>query len=277
MSAKGFVPQIWAATVLRELENNLVAKQICNMAYEGEIKQKGDTVWFNGLSDVDVKTYSGSVSYDELGNAQVGLLIDQEDYFAFKVKDIEKAQANVDLRRSQAARAGYKMANAVDEYILGLYAGAEAGTVTDATCDTATIFSDIGLAKQYLAENNVPMNDMNLVIPPWVQLKLELAGIVFSVNDGLKTGKGGVAFAEALGFKIYVSNNVVDLGTYNSQCIACSSDAIVFAQQITETEDIRLENSFDTGVRGLGTYGAKVVKPKEMVRLNLTYNAESAI
>ena len=70
-----------------------------------------------------------------------------------------------------------------------LYVYAGNSIPDDDSCDTATILSDIGLMKQKLAENNVPENDMWLVLPPWVQLKLELAGIVFSINEGIH-GKG---------------------------------------------------------------------------------------
>lgn len=272
-----FIPQIWNAKIIRELENNLVAKKIANMSYTGEIRQKGDTVFFNSLADPDVDDYSGTVSYGDLEDSQIAMVIDQAKYFAFNVDDIDAVQANVDLKGSQAQRAAYKLADTCDAYILGKYAEA-AHQVTDSSCDTSTILSTIGLAGQKLDENNVPLQDRYLVIPPWVKLKLQLAGIDFQINDGLKTGQGGLAWADELGFKIYVSNNLTDTAsTPTTECLALSGNAIAFAEQLMKTEAVRRDAEFATGVRGLHVYGAKVIKPKEMVRLTLTYAAETAI
>lgn len=277
-TVSNFIPQIWNEKVIRELENNLVGKKIANMSYDGEIKQKGDTVFFNSLGDTTVKSYSGTVSYEDLSDEQVAMVIDQANYFAFKVQDIDKAQANVDLRGSQAADSAYQLADKCDTHILGMYAEA-ANQVTESNCDSSTIISNIAEAGVYLDENNVPQQDRYLVIAPWVRSKLEMAGVVFSINDGLKSGTGGLAWADYLGFKIYVSNNLENAKSRSSatECLALSGSAMAFAQQIMDTESMRLENSFATGVRGLHVFGAKVVKPKEMVRLTLTYAAESDV
>jgi ferredoxin len=128
-----------------------------------------------------------------------------------------------------------------------------------------------------MAENNVPENDMWLVIPPWVQLKLELAGIKFSINEGIN-GKGGMMWTKVLGFDTFVTNQVVETAnTPVSQLMAGSYNAIVFAEALQKSESLRAEVAFATHVRGLHVFGAKVVKPKELVSLAVTYAAESAI
>lgn len=278
MGVAQFVPQIWTTKILRTLEDNLIAKKICNMDAEGEIKKAGDTVYFNGLSDPTITAYSGSVTYEGLQDAGLTMHIDQQNYFAFKVTDIQKAQANVDLKGSQAARAAYKLKEACDTNILSLYADANL-TVTDASCDTATILSTMGAIQQELAQVNVPSSDMWMTIPPWVQLKLKLAGISFQINNGIN-GTGGMAWTNELGFDMYVTNQVANTGTVAlpvSKVMAGSYSAIAFAQQIIETESMRLESSFDTGVRGLHVFGRKVVRPDLLCTATLTFAAESAI
>jgi hypothetical protein len=272
-----FVPKIWAGGVLRELENNLIAKQICSTKYEGEIRGKGDTVFFNGLADPTISSYTGTISsYEEMADAQIALLIDQQDMFGFKLDDVDKVQANVDVLADHTRRAGYGLANNADKYILGLHA--DAGNTVTATVTSANVFSTVAEIGRKLDENNVPMQDRHLVVPPWFAMKLKLAGVKFSVNDGLKGGKGGYSFAEELGFKIYVSNNIVDTATTPvSKVIAVSSNAIVFASQLMKVESGRLEGAFADYVRGLHVYGAKVIKPKEMVTLTATYGAETTI
>ena len=248
------------------------------MDSEGEIKKAGDTVYFNGLADPTITAYTGTVSYEGLQDAGLTMHIDQQNYFAFKVGDIQKAQANVDLKGSQAARAAYKLKEACDDNIMALHGQANL-TVTDTSCDTATILSTMGEIQNQLAQVNVPSSDMWCVIPPWVQLKLKLAGIKFSINMGIN-GTGGMAWTNELGFDMYVTNQVVNTNTVAnpvSKVMAGSYSAIAFAQQIIETESMRLEGSFDTGVRGLHVFGRKVVRPDLLCTATLTYTAETAI
>ena len=283
MSIKSFTPAFWSAVVMRTLEDNLVAKKICNMEFTGEIKKAGDRVYFSGLEDPTISDYTGSaLTYEELNDSQLALIVDQQKSYSFLVDDIDAAQANVDLKNSQIKRAAYMLKRAVDTYLIGgttFSAQAQAGTVTDATCDTSTIFSDFGLLWQYLAENNVDEGQMWAIIPPWVKLKLELAGIKFSVNEGIN-GTGGMAFTKELGFDIYVSNNVYNSNTIAapvSTIMAGSYNAIGFADQISKTEAFRHQSYFKDACRGLYTYGAKVLKPKELATAVLTYTAETAI
>lgn len=280
MSTKNFAKKVWAATILRTLESKLVAKKICNTDYTGEIKKAGDAVYFNGLADPTIFPYTGAdISYEGLEDGRVTLLVDQADAFAFKVGDIEAAQASMDMKGSQAQRAAYKLAQACDTYIMGLYT--EAGkTVTAATITTVNVLSFIAAFKQKLAESDVDPSDMWMVIPPWIQTKLELAGVKFQINEGLEKGKGGMEWTNQLGFDIYVTNQVKNTGTEAvpiSQLMAGSYMAMAFADQVNETETMRAINTFDDLVRGLHNYGAKVIKDQELVHGQATYGAETEI
>lgn len=274
--ANAFIPEIWDAAVFRTLEDNLIARKICRN-YSNKVSKYGDVIHFSGLADPTVTSYSGTVEYENLVSGTVSLPINVQNYYAFDVDDIEQAMANVDLKGSQAERAGYALKKAVDTEIMKLYAYAGNSIPDDDSCDTASILSDIGLMKQKLAENNVPENDMWLVLPPWVQLKLELAGIVFSINEGIH-GKGGMMWAKVLGFDAYVTNQVYESApTPVSHIMAGSYNAIAYAEALMKSEALRSERSFATHVRGLHVCGYKVIKPAELVSAKLTYAAETAI
>jgi len=279
MSTANFAPKVWAATILRTLESKLVAKKIANTQYTGTIKKSGDAVYFNGLSDPTISSYTGAtISYEALADSRVTLLVDQADMFAFKVGDIEAAQASMDTKGSQAQRAAYKLAQACDTYMMGLYTAA-GKTVDAATVTSANVLSVLGAFKQQLAESDVDVTDMWMTIPPWLQLKLELAGVKFSINEGIK-GKGGMMWNDTLGFDIYVTNQVINTGTTAvpiSQVMAGSGMAIAFADQINETETLRAIDTFDDLVRGLHNFGAKVIKDQELVTGALTFAAETTI
>lgn len=280
MSVQNFIPKIWIAKIMRTLEDVMVARQICNTSYEGEIKTAGDTVIFSGLADPTINDYTGTITYEDLQDASVEMKVDQKKYFAFKVGDIEKAQMNVDAKGSQSERAAYGLQIATDQYVLGKYASAAGGTVTNAAVTSANILSTVASVIQKLEEQNVKSKENRwIVVPPWVKQKLLLAGVKFQIKNGIN-GANGLSWTDELDIQMYVSNQVPNLGTAiapQSEIMAGSSNALVYADQIIETEALRLQDSFSNAVRGLHVYGAKVLKPKELVLADLTYAAETTI
>lgn len=275
-NAKAFIPEIWNASVLRTLEDNLVLKKICNAKPSKDIAGAGDTVYFNGLGDATVSDYTGTLDHETLQDDQIALLIDKQKKYAFKVTDVEQAMANVDLKGSQAQRAAYNIKDAVEKDVFqNVYTDAAAGTVTDATCDSATIIGDVTQAQVYLAEQNVTSDNMWMLITPAIQAKLQLAGIAFSVNEGFN-GKGGVEWAKYLGFDIYVTNTVYKSGGVH-YCMGGSYQSIGFAEKMLGVRNREAENSRAQLIDDLILYGYKVIKPLELVRLDLTPVAESAI
>ena len=284
VNADAFVPQIWDGAILRTLEDNLIARKICKSVPAVRAKGAGDTVYFNGLADPTVGAYTGTITYEGLVSSQVALLIDQQSHYAFKVTDIEAHMANVDLKGSQASRAGFALKKAVDTYIFGSATSpaiVDAGTTlaADATLDSATVLSVISEFGRVLEEKNVQEGNKWLVIPPWVKEKLILAGVAFQINDGIN-GTGGMAWTKYLDIDLYVSNLVYNSGTAAapvSTLIGGSYDAIVYEDALMESRAMPLESSFEVGVSGLLVYGAKVIKPAELVKRVCTYAAETAI
>lgn len=276
VNAQAFIPEIWDASILRTLEDNLVLKKICNMKPSKDIAGAGDTVYFNGLADPSVSAYTGSLDHEALVDDQIALLIDKQAKYAFKVTDVEQAMANVDLKGSQAQRAAYQLKDYIEKDVFqNTYLEAAAGTVTDTTCDSATILGDVTQAQVYLAENNVTEDNMWMLVSPAIMAKMKLAGIVFSINEGVN-GKGVVAYTKDLGFDIYVSNTVYKNGGVH-YCMAGSYQSIGFAEKMLGVRHLQAENSRAMLVDDVALYGYKVIKPQELVRMDLTPVAETAI
>src|SRR5574338_322859 len=95
MAVDGFRPEIWSASILSNPNNELVYASLCNRDYEGEIQSAGDTVHITSIGTVSTRAYSEltSITWDEVADTQVDLLIDQKRYFALKVDDVERKQA----------------------------------------------------------------------------------------------------------------------------------------------------------------------------------------
>ena len=124
-------------------------------------------------------------------------------------------QSDLKVMAHYAGKAGYGLDKKVDQYISALYTKTAFGTfyVQDTTVDTKTVTSCIGELWDALEKVNVKKKF--IVVPPWVSLKLNLAGIIHAevLNGELKNGFIG----RNLGFDIYQSNLCpVPSGTKNA-------------------------------------------------------------
>jgi hypothetical protein len=275
--AKSFIPEIFDASIIRTLEDNLVMKKIVRGVNMTPIKGFGDTIYFSSLADPTISAYTGTISHEDLIDDQIAMLIDKEAMFQFKVRDEDSLMANVDLKGSQAERAAYKLRQYIEKEVFqNVYSQAAAGTVT-ATVTSANVISSLGEMANDLAEQNVSADNMWIVIPPWVRLKLQLAGIKFQINNGIN-GTGGMAWTNELGYDVYVTNTLYNSAdTPVTQVLAGSYQAIGYADKQVPTRRIELEGSRAVGIDGGMIYGYKVIKPKELAVGAFTYNGETTI
>lgn len=277
---RGFIPELFDASVYRTLEDNLVLKQICKAKIKAPIKEYGDTVYFTDLGDPTITDYTGTLTAEELSDSQIAMLINKTKTFAFKVQDVDALMTNLDTKGSQTERAGYNLADAIEKDVFR-YVGddANAGTAGAATVTSANVISSVAAVAQQLYENNVKDANMWLLIPPWMMVKLKVAGISFSINEGVN-GKGGMFWTKDLGFTTYVTNTVYNSGTQAapvSTVLGGSYQAIGFAEKMLKTRHIELSGSRATQIDGGAIYGYKVIKPKELAKSTCTYGAETTI
>lgn len=277
---RGFVPEIWNAAVLRTLEDNLVMKKVCRAQVDREIQKHGDTVYFTGLADPTITNYTGTLSAEDLKDDQIAMLIDKTKTYCFKVQDVDKLMTNVDTKGSQADRAAYNLKHAIEtDVFTNVGADAGAGTALSATITSANVLSYVSELARQLNENNVDEANMWMVIPPWLRLKLKLAGVSFSINEGVN-GKGGMYWTQDLGFDVYVTNTVYNSGTQAvpvSTVLAGSYQSIGFADHMLNVRNIEMEGSRAIQVDGGSIYGYRVIKPKELAKGVFTFGAETTI
>ena len=262
------LPQIWSARILAKLEKNLVFAQpgVVNRDYEGDIRADGDRVFIHSFSDLTVSTYtknSTTISYEQLTDSRVTLLIDQSKYFAFAVDDVDSAQMRPELIDAASDRAAYQLAEVADSYVAGLYSGASTSS-PDNTIETSQFtatnvyqkFVDLSVLMDQV---NLPSDGRYVVVPPWVKgLLLQNSTFVTAAQPSavLNGSIGQIA-----GLNILVSNNVKTTGSAPvvSHMMAGHPSALAYAEQIVNVEGLRLEGSFADAVRGLHLYGGKVL------------------
>ena len=80
MAVTSFIPEIWNARLLNALRADLVYTNLFNRNYEGEIRQAGDTVHINTITDITIKDYTRNTDIDnpeQLTTADQTLVVNQ--------------------------------------------------------------------------------------------------------------------------------------------------------------------------------------------------------
>ena len=276
MALNYFIPTVWSETLYRELDREYVAVKNCSRDFEGDIKNVGDSVKIVGISPITVFDYTKNTNMSApsaLSDTQRTLTIDRAKAFNFQIDDIDRAQATPKLMKEAMRLAASALANEADKYVYSLYQNVAAANTMSFSDVTADDVIDMLLSvRQRLLENDVPGGeDIILEVPPVVASLIVKSKILNGSSNDEALDKGCIG--KFLGFKIYVSNNVVTDTTSETPCYKCfarTKQAITFAEQLNEIEAYRPELRFADAVKGLHLYGAKIVHPKELVLLNVT-------
>lgn len=266
MSLNNFIPELWSANVIVALRNNHVFGSLAQR-YEGEVEY-GNRLRINELGHITVAAYtkdSTSVSPETLVAGQTWLNIDQANYFAFEIDDVDKAQSNVNIMQYAMSDAAYQLAETMDDYIAALYSTCGLAQNTN---DSPADVTSLNVEEEFLSvaetldEANAPRVGRFAVIPPWVHNKLILAGIS-NLSDNKDVYENGF-IGRALGFDFYISNNVSKNSTsWDKSRIICGvkNKSIGLAEQVKSVEAYRPESAFSDAVKGLHVYGAKIIRP----------------
>ena len=142
MAVTNFIQQIWSRKIQKSLELKTKLVDYCTRDYEGDIKY-ANAVKILGVGDPRITGYHGTVDYEDMNDAGQLLPVDFQEYFAFKVDDINKAQSVPGLPEKYQAKSSDRLAQRRDINIGRLIAGecistlAEATATYAATTDTA--------------------------------------------------------------------------------------------------------------------------------------------
>ena len=146
-SYSAFIPEVWSQKLNTMLEKNCVMMQCVNKNWEGEISKQGDKVKIITPADVSVSTLTtDSITYSALEPSAKELEIDQKKFFAFKIDDIAKAQANVDIMEAHLNNARKAIEVVQDSYLLSLHTDVPSANIVGSTSspielDKSTIYS----------------------------------------------------------------------------------------------------------------------------------------
>lgn len=256
----GFTPQIWSDKININLDNYGAYNGIVNRKYEGDIKRKGDTVKFYTYGNLTVKDYTkADITFEDPQGTLTELKVDQNKFIAFEVDDIDKIQSNVDLVNGFTKRMAIAFAKTKDLFIHNLAVAGAGKTLSSTTLTKDNVWEVICNMYAELADANAIVDGVDysgkrpaLVITPKAEGILKQAPQYFANafgNEVLRKGQIGIIG----GFDVFVDSNID-----GSEMVALTSDAIMFAEQITETQTGKAEKSFKDYVKSLHVYGGVV-------------------
>ena len=280
MAISTFIPTIWEARLLAHLDKSLVYGNLCNRDYEGDIRNAGDTVKINQISDITIKDYTKGtdIEVENVDGTPTELVISQNKYFAFSVEDVDAAQANVNLIDGAMQRASYGIRDTIDQYIASFYkdAGVTTGLGDDTTPLSVTsatkAYESLVDLKGALDDQNVPADGRFVVVPSaFYGFMLKDSRFVAAGTTKTDATLANGYIGTAAGFQIFQSNNVPNTKGAQYKILAGTRAAISYVQQITRTEAMRMEKSFSDLVRGNFVFGAAVVQPKALACMTVNF------
>lgn len=248
MAVTNFIQQIWSKKIQDDLELKCKLVNNCLRDYEGDCKY-AQSVKILGVGEPTIGDYTGAdIEIEEMTDKGQILTIDQAKYFAFYVDDVNQAQSVPGLPEKYQEKAVHGLAVARDTYVATLIQGATNKTTVTMTEEGFKKGVDEAIVK--LRERNFDEEGVIEITPAGYNLfKNHL--ITLSTNNPEYIKKGIVGMYDNM--EVIMSNNLKTPG-----CVR-GKKAIAFAGQINEVEALRAEKKFKDIVRGLDTFGAKVI------------------
>ena len=248
MAVTNFIQTIWSKKIQDDLELKCKLVDNCLRTYEGDCKY-ARSVKILGVGEPTIRAYTGAaITVEAMSDRGQQLDIDQANYFAFHVDDVNQAQSVPGLMEEYQRKAVHGLAVARDTYVAELIAAAT--NATPVTMTEEGLKKAIDEAIVALRERNFDEEGVIEITPAAYNLfKNHLITLSTDNPEYIKKGKVGVYD----GFDVIMSNNLKTPGDVRGK------KAIAFAGQINEVEAMRDQTVFADLVRGLDTFGAKTI------------------
>ncbi len=255
MAVTNFIQSIWSKKIQDDLELKCKLVDNCLRDYEGDCKYAA-SVKILGVGEPTIGDYDNTqdIAIEEMSDRGQLLTIDQAKYFAFYVDDVNQAQSVPGLKEKYQEKAVHGLAVARDSYVATLIKGATnvttATNLTQEAVKTAIDDAIVALRERNFDEEGV------IEISPAVYNVFKNELITLSTNNPEYIKKGIVGVYDDM--NVVMSNNMAKDSSHVYCCVR-GKKAVAFAGQINEVEALRAEKRFKDIIRGLDTFGAKVI------------------
>lgn len=266
---------IWHQAYIRALETITSLRNHCDFTFERDAKNAREVKILNAVRPT-VRDYTpGSpITRDSISSTDQLLKLDKFKYFNIGLDDVVRAQTVPGAMEATAKEGSLALAEEGDKYVAEIVKTAtEDSSISsiDATSITKTnAVEKLEDAFVILYGNNCRVTDtFHAELTPNYFSKLRQNLTELFTNNVEMAKKGYVGkYANAL---VSIENLLPTSTDTNSKYnILRTSKAIAFAEQIDKVEAYRPQDAFEDALKGLYVFGAKIVRPKEIVVIKET-------
>lgn len=298
--AATFVPEIWSDEIIAAYQKNLkMAPLVKRIAMNGK---KGDVIHIPKPTRGDANAKSADTAVTIIANTESELTVTINRHFEYSrlIEDIVEVQALGSLRQFYTEDAGYSLAVQVDNDLHAAGTGfGDGGAVvfSPAATDyqhTGCFFNDNGTTTQYtddtlvagdeftdaffrdmiqkMDDNNVPMENRNLIIPP--ATRNAIMGIDRYVSSDFVSGQSvnSGLIGNLYGVDVYVSANcrTIEAAGDNTAssvdtraALLFHNEAVVMAEQLGVRSQTQYKQEYLSTLYTADTlYGVQVYRPE---------------
>jgi len=298
--AATFVPEIWSDEIIAAYQKNLkMAPLVKRIAMNGK---KGDVIHIPKPTRGDANAKAADTAVTIIANTESELTVTINRHFEYSrlIEDIVEVQALGSLRQFYTEDAGYSLAVQVDNDLHACGTGfGDGGAIvfSPAPTDyqhTGCFFNDGGTTTQYtddtlvagdeftdsffrdmiqkLDDNNVPMENRNLIIPP--ATRNAIMGIDRYVSSDFVSGQSvnSGLIGNLYGVDVYVSANcrTIEAAADNTAssvdtraALLFHNEAVVMAEQLGVRSQTQYKQEYLSTLYTADTlYGVQVYRPE---------------
>jgi N4-gp56 family major capsid protein len=300
VAAGTFIPEIWSDEIIAAYQKNLkMAPLVKKISMNGK---KGDKLHIPKPIRGNANVKSADTAVTIIANTEGELTVDIDRHFEYSrlIEDIVEVQALNSLRQFYTEDAGYALATKIDADLHSCGTGfGNGGAVVFGAAPTdyehtGCFFNDNGTTTQYtddtlvsgddftdaffrdmiqkMDDNNVPMENRVLVIPP--ATRNAIMGIDRYVSSDFVGGRGVESglIGNLYGVDVYVSANCATIETAAQNSVASVDtraallfhrDAIVLAEQLSVRSQTQYKQEYlSTLFTADCLYGVEVYRPE---------------
>lgn len=256
MAITGFVANIWSADLVQAFESQAVLNLVVK-----DIPQVGGKYILNTMTTPDVADYDGTVEYGQISMTPKEIVLDQRKIVSVKVDDIEQAQMVRSVREDITRDMGYKMAQAVDAFVIGELLK---GTNKVEGKVLAEAYDEIVKAQSRMNKKNVPHQGRVALVSQEVMdaLMLDPRFVAYFRNATiLENGLVDGVVINGLRFVVVADEKRLPAKT---MLIVHQPSAFGFAKLLEEAEAVRLIDTVADGLRQLCVFGGGMIRQESV-------------
>jgi len=285
-----FIPEIWSDEIIAAYQKNL--KMVPLVKKLGMTGKKGDKLHIPKPTRADASVKAENAAVNIIANTESEIQVDVNRHFEYSrlIEDIVEVQALNSLRQFYTEDAGYALATKIDTDLHAVATGFCDGTMTLSPTATsyqtsAAFFNNNGTTAaftgqalpvntefsdgffrdmiQKLDDNNVPMEDRCLVIPP--SARNSIMGIDRYVSSDFVSGQGVQSglIGNLYGVDVYVSNNCATIASGKRAALLFHRDAVVLAEQMSVRSQTQYKQEYlSTLYTADCLYGVQAYRPE---------------